>query len=199
MPCRRLGVKRIKQLPDLCGPACAQMILLAEGRVPDDSDKVQLKLWDEVQANTGTAANGYPIVEPCADPNPLKWATHPLALKKTLNAHLRGDPIHVIDDPDEDVTTVNALRSVKRGLAPAVLIHDTTHWIVAYGCERSQPSRGRIPEETIDGDVMTHMLVRDPAAGGFRTRITLNQWRAKLYAVECGDFTTKYVVVGARP
>jgi len=63
MPCTQLNVKRKRQLPDLCGPACAQMILLAEGGVPDNSDKVQLELWDEVQAKTGNAANAFPIIE----------------------------------------------------------------------------------------------------------------------------------------
>ncbi len=198
MPCTQLNVKRKRQLPDLCGPACAQMILLAEGGVPDNSDKVQLELWDEVQAKTGSAASAFPIIEGCGGSEPLEWATHPVALRKTLNARLPGSPMHVIDDPDEDVTTVNALRSVKRGLAAAVLVDDTTHWIVAFGCER-KPKRGKIPEETIDEDVLTHILVRDPAAGGFKIRQTLDAWRAALYAVECGDFMTKYVVVGTQP
>ena len=200
MPCVRVSLKPKEQLPDLCGPACAQMILLAANGVKNNSDQVQLDLWGEVQANTGNSTSGYPIVEGCDDEDvdPIEWATHPVALRKTLNDHLPGSPMHVIGDPDEDVTTVNALRSVKQGLAPAVLVEDTTHWIVAVGCARAQP-RGQVPEETHDGQVMTHILIRDPAAGGFLTRITLNQWRTRLYAVECGDFMTEYVVVGALP
>jgi hypothetical protein len=200
MPCTVLtNIKRKRQLTDLCGPACAQMILLAQGGVVDNSDQVQLELWDEVQEKTGNTANAFPMIEGCGQSDPLEWATHPAALRKTLNAHLPGTPIHVIDHPDEDVSTVNALRSVKQGLGAAVLVDDTTHWIVACGCEHTQPRRSRIPEETIDGDPVTHILVRDPAAGGFRIRQTLEAWRAALYAVECGGFNTKYVVVGARP
>jgi hypothetical protein len=198
MACLRLSLRRIQQLPDLCGPACAQMILLAEGGVKNNSDNVQLELWDEVQANTGNATSGFPITESCSG-DPLEWATHPVALRKTLNDHLPGSPVHVIGHSDEDVTTVNVLRSVKQGLAPAVLVEDTTHWIVAVGCSRTQPRGGGVPEETHDGDVMTHILIRDPAAGGYLTRITLDEWRTRLYAVECGDFMTEYVVVGAKP
>jgi hypothetical protein len=171
------------------------MILLAESAVKDATDSVQEQLWTEVQANTGNAPNGFPIVEQCGQFDPLEWVTHPVALRKTLNGRLTGNPIHVMSDPDEDVTTANALRSVKQGIAAAVLIDDANHWIVAVGCERK---RG-ISAETIDGNAMTHMLVRDPAFGGYRTRMTLDEWRDALFAVDCGSFSEKYIVVGARP
>jgi len=71
-------------------------------------------------------------------------------------------------------------------MAAAVLVEDATHWIVVFGCEHSQ--RQNVRELVVNGDPVTHILVRDPALSGYPQRLTLDAWTAAIYAVRCGTF-----------
>ena len=168
------------------------MILMSLELVKDATKAVQGNLWTEIQQNTGTPPAGFPLVEACGSPH-LEWSTHPVALQKTLNARINRPATDVITEKNEDLTAGLALKSVKQGVAAAVLVEDATHWIVVIGCEHSQRKQARI----INGDPVTHILVRDPALGGHAHRYTLDAWTAAIYSVRCGTFNQKYVVVGA--
>jgi hypothetical protein len=164
------------------------MILLSLGFVKSTAQAAQSDLWGEIQTNT---AGGFPIVEACGDEPSLEWATHPNALKTTLNSYIGRNSIKVIPDSDEDAIAGHALDSVDAKVPACVLVEDATHWVVVFGCEISK----RHPSP--DGGP-THMLVRDPALSGLPMRITMDKWIAEIYAVDCGAFQNKYVVVGAR-
>jgi len=195
MPCTRLNVPRVQQIDDdSCGPACAQMILLALHLVRDGSDDVQRALGKEIQQSTKSAK--VETTERCAKPPALEWATHPVGLQRTLNAHIKPKATEVIPSAEEDTAAGHALRSVKRGIAAAALVSDATHWIVVFGCEHS--TRRELPTLELNGDPVTHILVRDPALSGFPVRMTLDEWTAGLYRVKCGKFNQKCIVVGAR-
>jgi hypothetical protein len=195
MPCTKLTVRRIQQFTDTwCGPACAHMILLSLNFLKNASKTTQGNLWTEIQQNTGTASAGFPLRETCGAAPPLEWATHPVALQKTLNARIGRHATDVIADADEDAIAGHALKSVKQGMASAVLVEDTTHWIVVFGCENSQ--RRNVPV-LVNGDPVTHILARDPALSGFPMRMTLDAWAAAICSVRCGKFNQKYIVVGA--
>jgi len=165
------------------------MILLALRLVKDGSDDVQRALGKEIQQSTKSAR--VRVTEPC-----LTWETHPVGLQRTLNAHIKGKATEVIPSEEEDTAAGHALESVKRGIAAAALISDATHWIVVFGCEHS--TRQELPTLNLNGDTVTHILVRDPALSGFPVRMTLDEWTAVLYRVKCGTFDHKCIVVGAR-
>jgi hypothetical protein len=103
------------------------------------------------------------------------------ALQKTLNARLNRHATDVIADADEDATAGHALKSVKHGIAATVLVEDTSHWIVVFGCEHSQ--RKKVRELVINGDPVTHILFRDPTDGiPYPKRLTLDRWATAISA-----------------
>jgi hypothetical protein len=194
MPCTKLTVRRIGQINSLlCGAASAHMILVSLKFLTSSSNATQNAIWTDIQANTGTPPAGFPVIEGCSPP--LEWATHPIALQKTLNARMGRNATDVIAEADEDATAGLALKSVKQGIAAAVLVQDTFHWIVVIGCSHSQLRKFR--EVVLNGDPVTHILVRDPAEGGYRKKLTLDGWAVAMSAVRCGTFDQKYIVVGA--
>ena len=199
MPCTQLTVRRVGQVTSvMCGAASAHMILLSLNFLNSESNATQQGIWTDIQLNTGTPPAGFPLVEGCGEsshPTSIEWATHPVALQKTLNARMRRQATDVITDSNEDLMAGHALKSVKQGIASAVLVENTTHWIVAFGCAHSQ--RRKFREVIVDGDTVTHMLVRDPANFGYPERITIDRWLTALYHVKCGTFNHKYIVVGA--
>ena len=141
----KLPVVRLGQKPGLCGAASAQMILNAKGKV-GKTKAIEDQLWDEIKANTTPAGSlVVPSAPPCGTfanqvteackPDALCWCTYPDALATTINDHLGNAGVSVVLDKDPTGLglTARIVASISSGIAPAVLVHDATHWVVVYG------------------------------------------------------------------
>jgi hypothetical protein len=174
------------------------MILVSLGKLQSTSPATQEELAHDVdvaQQILGAPPNS-PFVEVCGPSDSIAWQTHPDALADVLNKRLDRHATKPIPDRDEDKTAGHALNSVKQGIAAAALVEPGgRHWIVVFGCEHD--TSGGASEVLINGDAVTHILIRDPALDAYPTRITVDQWVCAICKVSCGKFNDKYVVVGA--
>jgi hypothetical protein len=197
-----LNVAWLPQTDGLCGAACAQMILNAQGKAGSDLATLNA-LWSDIKTNTippGPNPAGSPvpacggfgnqICEKCHPPlSRFCWCTHPSALAATINMHLRGGAAAAISsDASEDVITARAIASVNNGLAAAVLVHFGTHWVVVFGYE---------PTVLGPGQTATHVMIRDSEHGD-RIVITMSVWaNSYLTPPRCGKLKQHFVTVGA--
>jgi hypothetical protein len=192
-----LGLTAIEQLPGLCGPACAQMILHPQPNPGiGTSEKEQRELWQDIKANTTVPAGiqqppRTPDTGDCGDfprkvcecpANPFCWCTFPTALKATLLQHSPQMNVRVITSVSETSIQAKIIKCLKRGSAPAVLVFKAKHWVVVGG---------------YDSHSETPIKLFDPRFNA-RQEITLDDWVTNyLVAPTCGKYSGKHVVIGA--
>lgn len=204
----KLPVVRIGQKPGLCGAACAQMILHSGGKV-GKSNAIEDQLWDEIKANTtpggnivvpspppcGTFANQ--VTEACK-PDALCWCTYPDALATTINDHLGpGGGVKVVRDNDATGLglTARIVASVASGTAPAVLVHNATHWVVVYGFRAG----GVASTLLVGSQNASHVYVHDPEWLATQTLYDIEGFTSEYLdaPVACGVFGGRQIMVGA--
>lgn len=194
MPSVIIDIPAIEQYEGhFCGAACAQMILLAEDKVANDSHPVQTGLFDDIRNDT---RGGFPIVEPCGA-KVLRWESFPPALSATLNRRMAGqvDSFSVHHDATPLESTARAVRSINAQQAAVALVENSTHWIVVHGWHDRTSRRRALPSIMIDGQRITHLYVRDPNFA-YESEIDIEEWTVAQWKVNCGTFRQQYVVVG---
>jgi hypothetical protein len=194
MPQKKLTVPFVEQFQrNFCGPACAQMILLASRKVADGSRAVQSALFADIQNDTRP---GFPRVERCGR-RVLSWESFPEALLATLNRRMALQPstFAVHHDRHADVSTARAVRSINSDVPCAALLEDSTHWMVVFGWEARASRRRPLRSVSVDGHDITHVFVHDPN-WAFPTLMDIEQWTAVQYQVDCGTFNQEFVVIG---
>jgi hypothetical protein len=202
------NVNFIPQQVGLCGAACAQMILAAQGRV-SASMTDQTMLWGRIKANTIGNGRGHSVTlcphfntqicEHCKPSGEFCWCTHPDALAQTI----AGYQVPVVrrslgSEPTLTAQVVNAISvgvQTGTGLAPIVLVHEATHWVVVYGFVHDETGQsGR----RIGGFNVTELLVHDPELDASNDHCTIDVWFALyLRDIDCGAFAGQQVMVGA--
>jgi hypothetical protein len=190
----------IHQEPSLCGPACAQMILVALNKAQTGTTE-QYRLWTEVQNATPgpsgsqapfTACGHFPkqICERCST-DAFCWCSHPDALANAINDRLGQDLYKKWPHTSEFDTTECVLDNVDADIAAPVLVRGYAHWVVVHGYETGSSG--------IDfhGRSVTGLLVQNPEWDGPKQAIALGSWNADyLMKITCGSLSRHIVVLG---
>jgi hypothetical protein len=160
------------------------------------SDAEQRQLWEDVKTLTAPPRSFMAAPTPPSDSsdcgpfaqklcdcpsNPFCWCTFPTALKNTLLKHAPGANVRIITSVSEQSIQAKIIKSLKLGIAPAVLVHNRKHWVVVGG---------------FDSEADTEVKVFDPEFQS-RRRISLDSWETNyLVAPTCGHYHTKHVMIG---
>jgi len=184
------------------------MILVSQGLVTS-SATAQRDLWKDIRANsggTGKPASGASlcghfktqVCEKCQPHSSFCWCTHPDALADTINA--RGVVVSVVRQPNEHALTQQIVNSIDHanstgtGVAPIVLVHRATHWVVVYGFVSDPSGNAGVSVGQFN---VTEFLIHDPEVSAQHNRCTSDDWFADyLRDIPCGTFAGKQVMVG---